>query len=806
MLDLFGHNFTGSNDPNWVPEPDRRGTFNILSTCLVTLSLCVWTAIHLNVPEHKEGKVKQLVRKAGWTLMGLVSPEAIAYTAYQQYSQAREISQAMNSRNSPPVYAGHRRRTRDRGLWGFVTSLLTSPESIEDQAVGVPNWTIVHGFLAAMGGFAIEINEVGNANQQRVKNFLPKKATGTLRTRLTLTPEALRFLKGKGLEHLIPVPPRESIDDKSKGSTFAKALVCFQTSWFCIGCVNRFAQGLSISLLELNTLGHALCTLFIYAMWWHKPLDVGEPEKVSLDANLTSGDLMNCSKLIAAMCVRSKLDNKLSESTHLYHREGLDAFVFSAEYKYLERTASFGCTIDKDNLARSEELEAVFGNRFPVASGPLSDILQRFNCLVNPFDVRYEPKLKPYLIYSLVYPPLMQNYALKKSKLAPPTRCLVGIRKSDTLLELVRTTSGNATKRIISNEKPSGVWANVLLHDLDSKWREPEGMGKKKIGTVPKFLSHKLPGVPLLDHGIVKPQPDPPQPDPPQANSPRPNPPQVPLVSRPFIDISYSDMGRWLLAMAYEELSGVPPDLLVDRARNLPRFEDYEQYTSLYFGFGLVSLIYGALHCLAWNAPFTSTAETILWRLSSVAIAASGVFVVALSAWQKYPPFRYLSFIMDVVDFMTSLWKKLHMPLSYAKLKVLMLNHNWLDRVLLWSLADRMQVKYLDMYFQSDWPRTWRGTLYLYSTRALRFLHFIIIAMGLPLFNALAFAFFAAVIAALFLAVLLRFVFDFATCCFIPLYFLARGYLVVVAFINLAHLSDSAYSVPSWSKYVPHIG
>lgn len=78
--------------------------------------------------------------------------------------------------------------------------------------------------------------------------------------------------------------------------------------------------------------------------------------------------------------------------------------------------------------------------------------------------------------------------------------------------------------------------------------------------------------------------------------------------------------------------------------------------------------------------------------------------------------------------------------------------------------------------------------------------------MVVALFSVPIFAFFAVVIAALFLTVLLRFVFDLATCCFIPLYFLARGYLVVVSFINLSHLSDSAYSLPSWSRYVPHIG
>ena len=78
MVDLFGHNFTDSNDPHWVPEPDRRGTYSILSTCLVTLSLCVWTSVHLNIPEHREGAAKQQLRKAGWMLMGLLSPEAVS--------------------------------------------------------------------------------------------------------------------------------------------------------------------------------------------------------------------------------------------------------------------------------------------------------------------------------------------------------------------------------------------------------------------------------------------------------------------------------------------------------------------------------------------------------------------------------------------------------------------------------------------------------------------------------------------------------------------------------------------------------
>ena len=34
---------------SWHSEPNVRGTFSILVSCIVTLSLCVWTALHLNI-------------------------------------------------------------------------------------------------------------------------------------------------------------------------------------------------------------------------------------------------------------------------------------------------------------------------------------------------------------------------------------------------------------------------------------------------------------------------------------------------------------------------------------------------------------------------------------------------------------------------------------------------------------------------------------------------------------------------------------------------------------------------------------
>jgi hypothetical protein len=58
----------------WKCAPLVRGTFSILSMSLLTMVLCVRTAVHLNIPE--QGKTTaQWWRKLGWLLIALLAPE-----------------------------------------------------------------------------------------------------------------------------------------------------------------------------------------------------------------------------------------------------------------------------------------------------------------------------------------------------------------------------------------------------------------------------------------------------------------------------------------------------------------------------------------------------------------------------------------------------------------------------------------------------------------------------------------------------------------------------------------------------------
>ena len=127
-----------------------------------------------------------------------------------------------------------------------------------------PEWTLIHGFYALMGGFALDSSD-------STETFLPES-----QTRAALTSEGLRFL----LQHepnSLPSISKDEIKDKSKADGLQKTLICAQALWFCVNVIVRLAQKLPISLLELNAVGHALCALLIYCMWWHKPLDIDEP-------------------------------------------------------------------------------------------------------------------------------------------------------------------------------------------------------------------------------------------------------------------------------------------------------------------------------------------------------------------------------------------------------------------------------------------------------------------------------------------------------------------------------------------------
>ncbi|TKA66839.1 hypothetical protein B0A55_08819 [Friedmanniomyces simplex] len=303
-----------------------RGTYGILSTCLLTMALCIWTAVHLNMGDGRSAWA-QTGRKTGWLIIGLFAPELVAWTAFQQRKDAAELTGHFKL-----AFGSCGRKEPEGTLVRCLKRLFCCVPAREkadseqksetyeliEAEVGAHDtppwkkpsrrhpWTTVHSQFALMGGFAIDLGSFD-------ENFVPGKPE-----RLVLTADGLKLLAT--IEpSLIPDVSREAIQDKSKASPLAKTIVCLQAFWFCIQCATRLAQDLSISLLELNTFAHALCAFLIYALWWNKPLDVDDPL-------LLQGEELE--SIVAAMVMLDMVSMGPKEFTYEFesvfrHTEGL---------------------------------------------------------------------------------------------------------------------------------------------------------------------------------------------------------------------------------------------------------------------------------------------------------------------------------------------------------------------------------------------------------------------------------------------------------------------------------------------------
>ena len=84
----------------WKDDPDFRGTSTILTSCVSTLLICVWSAIHLNI----EGSTgwPRMARKMSWMVLGVIAPELLLLSAVCEYHAARRLTKIARDLLMPP--------------------------------------------------------------------------------------------------------------------------------------------------------------------------------------------------------------------------------------------------------------------------------------------------------------------------------------------------------------------------------------------------------------------------------------------------------------------------------------------------------------------------------------------------------------------------------------------------------------------------------------------------------------------------------------------------------------------------------
>jgi hypothetical protein len=122
-----------------------------------------------------------------------------------------------------------------------------------------------------MGGFAFY--EHHSVNPPTIEEFLLLISANRLAVPKF---DSLIYIM-KHFPHILTDITEEYILDQAVSSSLSKALLIFQVAWFITNCASRLHQGLPLSLLEVFTAAHAICTLLTYFVWWSKPVNVAAP-------------------------------------------------------------------------------------------------------------------------------------------------------------------------------------------------------------------------------------------------------------------------------------------------------------------------------------------------------------------------------------------------------------------------------------------------------------------------------------------------------------------------------------------------
>ncbi|KAF8318576.1 uncharacterized protein EI90DRAFT_2941674 [Cantharellus anzutake] len=204
-----------------------RTMWNLVYSCLLTIFICVWTAVHPNVVEGDKGDMDlaEIVNRDdrfGLMRRSLIFPEWVVATAWDEFSEAWKISR---------------------------------------ECKNVEGWTLVHSYFLRMRGFIDPTTRFFHRNDPSFFGQYPG------------------IIRKTGNRQAVAVT-RQEILRKSKGDFLSKSIVSLQLLWFIAQYVGRWVGHLHRSQLETMTLGYSALSIIICALWWHKPLDIRSPIQV----------------------------------------------------------------------------------------------------------------------------------------------------------------------------------------------------------------------------------------------------------------------------------------------------------------------------------------------------------------------------------------------------------------------------------------------------------------------------------------------------------------------------------------------
>ncbi|KZV86620.1 hypothetical protein EXIGLDRAFT_752712 [Exidia glandulosa HHB12029] len=244
----------------WTGSSGTRGTFNIIWLCLSTLGLCVWNAMHPDVPRPGKSRGRILARRLWWLVVGLFMPEMLVLVALAQFLAAYRLLIRVNNETKAPT-------SFPWWMTKFEQFRSSGHHANTERDGRRHPWTLTHSFYAVSRGY--------------VNSYGTDLGADKIIERMDLSPDNPKRM---------PDLSAHDIDDRSKADGLAKLLLVWQLSVFLANCAARWEQELPLSLFEITTLAHSLCSLAALAFWWYKPHRVGEATVVNPKKRATRAD------------------------------------------------------------------------------------------------------------------------------------------------------------------------------------------------------------------------------------------------------------------------------------------------------------------------------------------------------------------------------------------------------------------------------------------------------------------------------------------------------------------------------------
>lgn len=219
-----------------------RGTTSLLLQSLSTIFLCVYTALHFNIPVRPLSKWAILVRKTIFVTIILIAPELLPFNAFNDWYCARMLRKGCKASIGSDLSM--------KQIHYLLSGGVQISASTEDH-----NKALEIELLVIIDQVGLVPSYSGNKHQEF------RKFWNTVIARL---------------------PSDSELDDKSKSDIVGKAITCLQAGKSLVLIIGRLIYGLEISLLEVTTAAYTILALLSYAFWYKKPYNIATYQTVEL--------------------------------------------------------------------------------------------------------------------------------------------------------------------------------------------------------------------------------------------------------------------------------------------------------------------------------------------------------------------------------------------------------------------------------------------------------------------------------------------------------------------------------------------